>query len=157
MNDSNDMAILNGEAEVPNDGSVAPLDGSQTSLTTSGSHTSLVTGASSASLGAGGGKMPLGIDGKKPAANVQEALAKLALGPNNERLEDLRPDLVNALRELEVQYRQEGIVARRHDVNTNQLFKWRRAFECGELVDSTAAYTVLLPVTVSAPSEAALP
>ena len=35
------------------------------------------------------------------------------LGPNNERLEELRPDLVNALRELVVQYRQEGIVARR--------------------------------------------
>jgi hypothetical protein len=37
-------------------------------------------------------------------------------GINNERLEELRPDLVNALRELEVQYRQEGIVARRHEI-----------------------------------------
>ena len=37
-------------------------------------------------------------------------------GLNNERLEELRPDLVNALRELEVQYRQEGIVARRHEI-----------------------------------------
>jgi hypothetical protein len=37
-------------------------------------------------------------------------------GPNNEHLEELRPDLVNALRELEVQYRQEGIVARRHEI-----------------------------------------
>ena len=46
----------------------------------------------------------------------QEALAKLALGPNNERLEELRPDLVNALRELVVQYREEGIVARRHEI-----------------------------------------
>ena len=38
------------------------------------------------------------------------------LGPNNERLEDLKPDLVNALRELVRQYRQEGIVARRHEI-----------------------------------------
>lgn len=50
-----------------------------------------------------------------------------------------------------------ALVAQAHRLNANQLFKWRRAFECGELVDSTAAYTVLLPVTVSAPSEAALP
>ena len=64
----------------------------------------------------GRARVPLGIDGKQPAASVQEALAKLSLGPNNERLEELRPDLVNALRELEVQYRQEGMVARRHEI-----------------------------------------
>ncbi len=104
MNDSNDMSILNGETDPANDGSIAPLDGSHTSLTTSEPSTSQ------------GGKMPLGIDGKKPAANVQEALAKLALGANKECLEDLRPDLVNALRELVVEYRQEGIVARRHEI-----------------------------------------
>ena len=38
------------------------------------------------------------------------------MGPNNERLEDLKPELVNALRELVRQYRQEGIVARRHEI-----------------------------------------
>ena len=38
------------------------------------------------------------------------------LGPNNERLEDAKPELVNALRELVRQYRQEGIVARRHEI-----------------------------------------
>ncbi len=38
------------------------------------------------------------------------------LGPNNERLEQLKPHLVNALRELAVQFRQEGIVARRHEI-----------------------------------------
>jgi hypothetical protein len=38
------------------------------------------------------------------------------LGPNNERLEDLKPELVNALRELVRQYRQEGIVARRSEI-----------------------------------------
>ena len=38
------------------------------------------------------------------------------LGPNNERLEDAKPDLVHALRELVRQYRQEGVVARRHEI-----------------------------------------
>jgi transposase len=40
-------------------------------------------------------------------------------------------------------------VARAHGVNANQVFKWRRAFERGELVEPCA----LLPVTISAPSE----
>ncbi len=106
-NELNDLAILNGESEPPNDGFVAPLDGSQTSFTTSGAQTA---------LGAPAARVPLGIDGKQPAASVQEALAKLALGPNNERLDELRPDLVNALRDLVVQYREEGIVARRHEI-----------------------------------------
>ena len=39
-----------------------------------------------------------------------------ALGPNNELLEDAAPRLVNALRELVVMFRQEGIVARRHEI-----------------------------------------
>jgi hypothetical protein len=58
------------------------------------------------------------LDGSQ-AALAPAGLAPYAshpFGPNNERLEDLRPDLVNALRELEVQYRQEGIVARRHEI-----------------------------------------
>jgi hypothetical protein len=42
--------------------------------------------------------------------------AMVDLGPNNERLEDLKPELVNALRELVRQYRQEGIVARRNEI-----------------------------------------
>jgi hypothetical protein len=42
--------------------------------------------------------------------------APLNLGPNNERLEDLKPELVHALRELVRQYRQEGLVARRHEI-----------------------------------------
>jgi len=37
-------------------------------------------------------------------------------GPNFECLEELRPALVNALRELVRQYREEGIVARRHEI-----------------------------------------
>ena len=97
-NNLDDIAILNGEPTERNDGSVAPLDGAL------------------AAQGANAARAPLGIDGKQPAANAQEALAKLSLGPNNERLEELRPDLVNALRELVVQYREEGMVARRHEI-----------------------------------------
>jgi hypothetical protein len=57
-------------------------------------------------------------DGNRPTfpEGLQETLRHLNLGPNNERLEDLRPDLVNALRDLDMQYRQEGIVARRHEI-----------------------------------------
>jgi transposase len=47
-----------------------------------------------------------------------------------------------------------ALVARAHGLNANQVFKWKRAFERGELVDSTAACTALLPVTVAAASEA---
>jgi transposase len=46
-----------------------------------------------------------------------------------------------------------AVVARAHGLNANQVFKWRRAFERGELVDS-AACTALLPVKVAAPTEA---
>src|SRR5947209_6374000 len=38
------------------------------------------------------------------------------LGPNYERLDDAKPKLVLALRELVRQYREEGIVARRHEI-----------------------------------------
>jgi transposase len=44
-------------------------------------------------------------------------------------------------------------VARAHGVNANQVFVWRRAFERGELVESAAFATALLPVTVSVPDE----
>jgi len=40
----------------------------------------------------------------------------IGLGPNNECLEDVKPELVHALRELVRQYRQEGIVARRNEI-----------------------------------------
>jgi hypothetical protein len=57
-------------------------------------------------------------DGNAPAApkDMREALLAANLGPNLERLEEVRPELVNALRELVLQYRQEGIVARRHEI-----------------------------------------
>jgi transposase len=42
-------------------------------------------------------------------------------------------------------------VARLHGVNANQVFKWRREFERGELEDACAA---LIPVMVSGASDA---
>src|SRR5258708_4152224 len=39
-----------------------------------------------------------------------------SLGANNEMLDDVKPHIVNALRELVRQYREEGIVARRHEI-----------------------------------------
>jgi transposase len=40
-------------------------------------------------------------------------------------------------------------VARKQGVNANQLFKWRRLFERGQLGDAGAGSTALLPVIVS--------
>src|ERR1700741_1686441 len=58
-------------------------------------------------------------DGNASAVGAQHAAplpGTVDLGPNNERLEDLKPKLVNALRELVRQYREEGVVARRHEI-----------------------------------------
>ena len=58
-------------------------------------------------------------DARQDAAlkgGATQADAVVDLGPNNERLEDAKPELVNALRELVRQYRQEGIVARRNEI-----------------------------------------
>jgi transposase len=49
-----------------------------------------------------------------------------------------------------------ALVARAHGVNANQVFKWRRTFDRGELVEPAAVSTALLPVTVSAPCDAAM-
>jgi len=50
------------------------------------------------------------------AQHAAPLLGNTDLGPNNERLEDAKPKLVNALRELVRQYREEGVVARRHEI-----------------------------------------
>src|ERR1051325_11052678 len=47
---------------------------------------------------------------------IRPADGNVALGANNELLDDAKPHLVNALRELVRQYREEGIVARRHEI-----------------------------------------
>lgn len=61
--------------------------------------------------------------GAAPGAEVPRAekdaaveMTEASLGPNNERLEEARPRLVAALRDLVRQYREEGIVARRHEI-----------------------------------------
>src|SRR5690348_8809644 len=56
------------------------------------------------------------VDGISLALDSQSDPQTQALGPNNERLEQVAPRLVNALRELVVQFRQEGVVARRHEI-----------------------------------------
>ena len=81
-------------AAPPNDGTDAPLDGSQNAFTQRQ-------------------RRPWR---SMPSPTSDGAIPCTRSGRNNERLEELRPDLVNALRELEVQYRQEGIVARRHEI-----------------------------------------
>ena len=47
---------------------------------------------------------------------TNSALSRIAMGPNFERLEVERPELVNALRELVRQYRMEGLAARRYEI-----------------------------------------
>ena len=54
--------------------------------------------------------------GQGDGRNDRASGLPIDLGPNNERLEDLKPKLVHALRELVRQYREEGIVARRHEI-----------------------------------------
>lgn len=44
-------------------------------------------------------------------------------------------------------------VGRAHGVNANQLFKWRRQFERGQLGNADVPSTTLLPVTISADDE----
>lgn len=55
-------------------------------------------------------------DFDRPTQANAESMVPPDLGPNNERLEDAKPELVHALRELVRQYRQEGVVARRHEI-----------------------------------------
>jgi transposase len=45
-------------------------------------------------------------------------------------------------------------IARAHGVNANQVFKWRRLFEAGQLGDPSCRATALLPVAISAEIEA---
>jgi hypothetical protein len=58
---------------------------------------------------------PTNPDGQNSPA-ITGVADLIDLGPNLERLEEARPDLVNALRELVREYRQEGVVARRNEI-----------------------------------------
>jgi hypothetical protein len=57
-----------------------------------------------------------GADAETASNAAHDGNDVIDLGPNNERLEDLKPKLVHALRELVRQYREEGVVARRHEI-----------------------------------------
>jgi transposase len=47
-----------------------------------------------------------------------------------------------------------SVVARRYDVNTNQLFAWRKVYRRGEGAQAGSSGPMLLPVTVTAEPEA---
>ena len=47
-------------------------------------------------------------------------------------------------------------IARAHEVNANQLHKWRRLFECGQLGDAGVDSTALLPVSIAVDTVARL-
>jgi len=82
-------------------GAIAPADGN------------VGAGVAPASLPAGLVLAPGNEDRQQDAGTTS---APIDLGPNNERLDDVKPELVHALRELVRQYRQEGVVARRHEI-----------------------------------------
>ena len=48
-----------------------------------------------------------------------------------------------------------AVVARANGVNANQVFKWRRLLQRGELKEDAAAQTSLLPVMLSVPNDTA--
>ena len=48
-----------------------------------------------------------------------------------------------------------AVVARANGVNANQVFKWRRLLQRGELNEDAAAPTSLLPVMLSVPNDTA--
>jgi transposase len=47
-----------------------------------------------------------------------------------------------------------SVVARRYDVNTNQLFAWRKLYRTGDGAQAGSSGPMLLPVTVTADPEA---
>ena len=62
-----------------------------------------------------GGSLPESEAHKTPPSE-EGGYTAADLGVNNERLEELKPKLVLALRDLVRQYREEGVVARRHEI-----------------------------------------
>ena len=68
--------------------------------------------------GSNPGVVPPSDNAPSPGANAPAIALPSAdeLGPNNERLEELAPRIVNALRGLVVQYREEGLTARRYEI-----------------------------------------
>src|SRR5256712_2824913 len=62
------------------------------------------------------GGSPRESEAHKPPPSEEGGYTAADLGVNNERLEELKPKLVLALRDLVRQYREEGVVARRHEI-----------------------------------------
>ncbi len=93
---SEDMALMNADST----GSTRAADGSRMLQDAERGSTVEADGNAAAAPAQSASGMPLPQD----------------LGPNNERLAELAPRLVNALRELVVEYRTEGLVARRHEI-----------------------------------------
>src|SRR5712692_3615116 len=81
-------------------GAIAPADGNAAS-------------AVAPARGNGTNPFDTSVVGAQHAAPL---LGTTDLGPNNERLENVKPRLVHTLRELVRQYREEGVVARRHEI-----------------------------------------
>jgi len=92
-------------AGAPLPGGIAPLDGNAPPNPALQSGVRILTPRESARAAAG-----------LPAVAGQGVASENPFGANNEYLEDAKPELVNALRELVVMYREEGIVARRHEI-----------------------------------------
>jgi len=90
-------------------GTIAPADGNAARVAPASSPAGLSYG--NASKNFADDASAVGAQHAAPLLGTAEDL-----GPNNERLDDVKPELVNALRELVRQYRQEGIVARRHEI-----------------------------------------
>jgi hypothetical protein len=88
-------------------GAIAPADGNAARAVTPGS---------ARATGAHGLDADMRLLDDSPRQQDGGAAKTLELGPNNERLEELKPKLVHALRELVRQYREEGVTARRHEI-----------------------------------------
>jgi len=105
MRDGMDNTITDWEA-----GMTAPADGNAGAAADAGGIPHFAD--SVRNDGAGGGKSR-----QDAGATAEQASYRVAdLGPNFERLEEERPELVNALRELVRQYRVEGVTARMHEI-----------------------------------------
>jgi hypothetical protein len=74
------------------------------------------TAAAPGTVAPADGNAPETLNDAGMKASATFGVIAAELGPNLERLEEERPDLVNALRELVREYRQEGVVARRHEI-----------------------------------------
>jgi hypothetical protein len=101
-------------------GSIAPADGNVAPLGQAGAARGVQRKTASATADDEADNFDWLDDDQKKTDGRQKAddqdSAAVDLGANNERLADAKPKLVNALRELVRQYREEGIVARRHEI-----------------------------------------